>query len=95
MPEGTEWVQEDYHLPIGDFTLVDSQDPEAFLLKKEKINALSREAKFLITLIFLEAFIEIGKITMGEIDSLLRLMGWSIPLIKKTKLEIRRFLNEY
>ena len=91
----TEWVQEDYHLPIGDFTLVDNRNPESFLLKKEKIDSLSREAKFLITLIFLEAFIEIGRITMGEIDSLLNMMGWSIPLIKKTKKEIRKFLNEY
>ena len=91
----TEWVQEDYHLPIGDFTLVDNRNPESFLLKKEKIDALSREAKFLITLIFLEAFIEIGRITMGEIDSLLNMMGWSIPLIKKTKKEIKKFLNEY
>jgi hypothetical protein len=91
----TEWVQEDYHLPIGDFTLVDNRDPESFLLKKEKINALSREAKFLITLIFLEAFIEIGRITMSEIDSLLNMMGWSNRLVKKTKAEIRKFLNEY
>ena len=94
MPEETEWTQEGYHLPIGDFTLVDNRDPEVFLLRKEKINALSREAKFIITLIFLEAFIEIGKITMGEIDVLLRLMGWNSRLIKKTKAEIRRFLND-
>lgn len=94
MPE-TEWVQEGYHLSIGEFTLIDNRNPEVFLLEKEKINALSREAKIVLSLIFLEAVREVKNTTLREVDFILRVMGWNSLLITKTKAEIRRFLNEY
>ena len=68
--------------------------PESLLIEKQTINSLSREALFVIQLIFVHAPDEVLRMPMKEITSMLRTAGWKWITIWGTLDEIRKFLND-
>ncbi len=68
--------------------------PESLLIEKQTINSLSREAIFVIQLIFVHAPDEATQMPMKEVTALLRTAGWKWITIWGTLAEIRKFLND-
>lgn len=77
-----------------DHSCVDTETPETLLIEKQTIHSLSREARYVMQLIFIYAPDEALGMPMKEVTSLLRTAGWKWITIWGTLNEIRGFLHD-
>jgi len=88
-----------YTMQKGEYVVLKQETAEKKIITNNLFNNLTVEAKFVLYAIFqtpgeLSEFLFSGRPTKKTIYKYLRLMGWKLPIIRKTVQELRWFTKE-